>query len=203
MGRRYSAILKHLNIVHVGIDIDTPDDQVALKAKMSDAFIIATPTFMHEGHIEFFSTFNKPILCEKPICIGIPELAVRKNSLIQMVAQYKFLSPWDYYRDQADSYYDYWNSGKDGLVWDAIQIIGLAKGKISLANDSPIWRCKINHHTYQIQSMDSAYIAMIKKWTMGDNICGYDEFMEWHHKTLEFENNYEASQNCNTGKVLI
>lgn len=170
---------------------------------MSDAFIIASPTMAHEGHIEWFSQFKKPMLCEKPICVGIPELAIKNTNLIQMVCQYKYLSPYDFYRDNDTSYWDYWNSGRDGLVWDCIQVIGLAKNKITLENTSPKWRCKINNHTYQIQSMDFAYIEMIKKWLNKETICEYSEFMNWHQKTLEFENNYEASKNSNPGSKLI
>ena len=201
MGRRYAAVLKHLNIFSIGIDVDTSEKDIQLKSELADGFIIATPSMCHEGHAEYFSRFNKPMLIEKPLCIGIPEISIKNTNLINMVCNYRYMAPWDYYRDDDSTYYNYFNSGKDSLVFNCIQIIGLAKGAIRLDSSSAIWKCKINNHTYNIAGLDHSYIAMVKAWLNKEIICSYEEAQQWHHKALEFENTYAASENWNTGPL--
>lgn len=166
MGRRYGAILSYLGKEWVGVDAEHNRHFIKDAAKNSDGVIIATPTDTHASLIHLFIDCGKPLLCEKPITKDMGELErlaaeVRAHKTnLQMVHQYKELAQpsigW--------SYYNYWNHGKDGLIWDCIQIIALARSEISLQEDSPLWKCRINGKALNLADMDRAYIEMMKRW---------------------------------------
>jgi hypothetical protein len=173
MGRRYSAILKHLGVAFVGIDKDdtTPDFDF-------DGVILCTPTENHIDDILHFAEKKIPILCEKPISTDLERVlalcnhAREKNIQLRMVNQYEFLLNE---KEECAVLYNYYNHGKDGLAWDCINIIGLAKPNcgawecdgIQLRETSPIWTTIINGQILSLADMDKAYIAMLKHWLSG------------------------------------
>ena len=164
-------------------------------AKNSDGVIIATPTKTHIAFIERFIKHRKPILCEKPISTSIEALRdiladVRDSKTnLTMTMQYKILCKPT---ASGASYYNYYNTGKDGLVWDCIQIIGLSNGVVRIDNNSPIWTCSINGHVLSIADMDGAYVEYVRRWIKGP---GQDisEIKEVHEKTHEVEKCLEKS----------
>lgn len=169
MGRRYGAVLKFLGKDWVGVDAEHNKFYVRDVASKSDGIIIATPTDTHANLIHLCADLGKPILCEKPITKDIAEMrriaedVKRKKTNLTMVHQYK-----EIVRDRLPSigwtYYNYWNHGKDGLVWDCIQVIALGRSEITLQNDSPIWHCRINGKSIKIGDMDRAYVKMVDRW---------------------------------------
>jgi hypothetical protein len=163
MGRRYGAVLSFLGVRWEGIDIgETPK-------RPYDGVIIATPTANHIDDIQYYAT-DAAVLCEKPFAISLPpvkeicRMAKDKGWSLRMVNQYAYLDPA---QSSGESLYDYYNHGRDGLAWDCINIVGLARGKFSLGEVSPVWACMLNGHTLKIRDMDSAYIAMIHDWVSG------------------------------------
>lgn len=162
MGRRYSAILKHLGVEFIEFDVD--DWQHARTTVGIDGVIIVSPTEEHFKNLDQFSANKKiPILCEKPIT---KDLMVLKEILdwdlnLTMVNQYKYLTNGVI---SGVTYYDYYNTGKDGLEWDCINIIGLASDLPTINNKSPKWKCMINGVHLNSSAMDGAYVAMIKDW---------------------------------------
>ncbi len=62
------------------------------------------------------------------------------------------------------SFYNYFRHGNDGLAWDCLQIIGLARGAISLEECSPVWSCVINGRRVPLAAMDAAYIGYVQSW---------------------------------------
>ncbi len=100
-----------------------------------------------------------------------------------MVFQYGELIKFPHLRKGRDTEYNYFRSGKDGLVWDCLQIIALANDEISLRNDSPIWRCKINGTTLDLSDMDYAYHSFIKKWTKNGIDQNLSDLFKFHKKT--------------------
>ena len=195
MGRRYQAILRHLEQEYVCADFDTSLPYIDSMAKESDGVIIASPTKTHIEFIKRFIGYKKPILCVKPISTSIEALRdilmdVRDSGTnLTMTMQYKMLcnpvaSGW--------SYYNYYNTGKDGLIWDCTQIIGLSKGLVRLDNDSPVWKCCINGQTLSIADMDGAYVEYVKKWLRNPGQDLY-ELKEVHEKTHEVAKSCQKS----------
>lgn len=166
MGKRYQAILKYLKMPFYRCDL-------SVDAKMNDdvsGIIIATPTNTHPELVRSFLGYRKPILCEKPICKDVNQLktllrevAISKTPF-QMMYQYKNLVPKF---AKGPSSYDFFRHGNDGLIWDCLQIIGLAKGELELKETSPIWDCQINGHRIHAGQMDQAYITAVESWLHG------------------------------------
>jgi hypothetical protein len=165
MARRYIACLRYL-----GHEIDGHDKGDAFtlgKLKDASGVIICSPSDEHLTHIKQAIPSQLPILCEKPITRNFDELQTfEKNqhlnlSQLQMVNQYSFLEAGS---RGGLTEYDYFKSGADGLLWDCINIVGLARGKVRLANNSPVWDCAINGKQLSLADMDVAYLKMISSW---------------------------------------
>ncbi len=138
-----------------------------------DGVIIATPTFNHLSSIRRLAASGVPILCEKPISTDIREVLelcrdMEKAKIkLRMVNQYEYMT-----LDPAAAgftVYNYWNHGKDGLAFDCINILGLAKGEVNLGETSAVWTCAINGEVMSIADMDHAYIKMIRSWLGGEH----------------------------------
>lgn len=185
MGRRYQAILKNANIDMSGHDLG-----IVSKTRLEDAtgFIIATPTSTHISEIEKLLPYEKPILCEKPLT---RDLEVLDNFYqkhggdlyhLTMVNQYAYLNPQE---TEGKTLYNYWNTGKDGLYWDCINIIGLARKSVRLYNNSPVWHCTLNGRKLSIEKMDYAYMAMVKDWVR-QPLTNIDYAMNAHYKAVRY-----------------
>jgi hypothetical protein len=165
MGKRYSVIMDYIGIKYKSFDIDNIH---TLPNCVDDieSFIVATPTETHYQILMDIKKYNLPILCEKAITKDSNELStlLMMDAKLAMVNQYEFLVH-DYPLNRfAESHYNYFKSGSDGLVWDCINIIGLAINPPLLANNSPVWECMINGKILNIADMDFAYISMIEAW---------------------------------------
>ena len=165
MGRRYAMILEqYCECKALVVDVDTLETYLDLQS--CDGIIISTPTLRHVDDIIEYSKFGKPILCEKPIAksiLRLKSLLSRDDIDLSMMNQYAFLNKGD----NGHTEYNYFKTGGDGLMWDCINIIGLAKTSYDIKNDGLIWRCVLNGDTVSIADMDRAYIDNIKYWTMG------------------------------------
>lgn len=187
MGKRYQAILSHLGKSFCTADIETPNSEIMSYAKASDGIVLATPTGTHVDYIQSLAHLKRPILCEKPIAMNLTDLKtvreiVEKTNLnFSMTLQYKML---DFETSRGPSKYNYFRHGNDGLVWDCIQIIGLARGEVSLSESSPIWECILNNRVLNLSMMDRAYVDFVQEWLIspGQDI-GW--IMDMHYKTQE------------------
>lgn len=168
MGQRYQAILKyHLRKPFDCVDKELTGVKLLDRAQHYESFIVATPTETHAQIVSDLAIFGKPILCEKPVVKDAQEmdeliLTLRRHKTpFRMMYQYSLLA-----RENSigSSYYKYFRHGSDGLVWDCMQIIALARGQCELSEDSAIWMCKINGRKISIYDMDSAYIGYVHKW---------------------------------------
>ena len=189
MGKRYQSILEYLDVEHECFDIDADMDDIEAAVIESDGIIISTPTEAHVGYIRKFIDYKKPILCEKPITKNIlsirgllAEIHYCKCNFTMMMQYKELVDP----SDSGPSYYNYFRTGNDGLIWDAIQIIGLAKDDVRVSNDSPIWKCMINGRKLSLADMDLAYIKYVRRWLEkpGQSLT---EIRQIHEKTNEFE----------------
>jgi hypothetical protein len=168
MGRRYKAILNWMGEDYDTLDLN--DEPLALQKKLfhCDKVIIATPTDQHIYTIldivNARSQYHVDILCEKPVVrTGAHFLRLANlgwdNATLYCVNQYNYLPGVS--KKRGATFYDYWNTGKDGLHWDCFQLFALGYATPHLDNKSPVWKCSINGDPMNIQDMDSAYFSMI------------------------------------------
>lgn len=187
MGSRYGAILNHLGVSWQGADIETGAAGTEVLAKQADGIIIASPTGLHYEHLRTFASLKKPIFCEKPFTKNMNEMGeiceLYEGQSLTMALQYSELLEQGF---RGESFYNYFKHGVDGLVWDCIQIIGLAKGECALREDSPIWRCRINGQTLSQGHMDEAYVKNVQRW-LGGNRHDPSYLYDLHQKTSEYE----------------
>lgn len=188
MGKRYQAILKYLGEPFECWDkkLEVPD--VPLDGRYS-RIIIASPTESHASWVKWFQRYNKPILCEKPLSHDLGEVKEMLGyQLLTTMLQYSQLV---HSHSEEPSHYDYFRTGPDGLAWDCFQIIGLAKGKVTLKNESPIWDCKINGQRLDIAAMDGAYLSFVKGWLSGRIKQNPNDIYQMHVKTAEMAGELE------------
>lgn len=191
MGSRYSAILKYcFNIEPDGTDIDLEDDfdfYIIGDPKEADGIILASPTEFHLQDLAEYLNYGVPILCEKPLTTDLEKLEEfafkhsDKLHLIQMVNQYNFLTEKT---DEGETYYNYFKTGNDGIYWDCINLIGLAKKRPKLQNTSPLWECKINGRNLSSLDMDNAYVRMINDW-LKNPTSNFEYALDAHRKVVQ------------------
>jgi hypothetical protein len=190
MGKRYAAILRQLGVQYEGVDVaeSWPEWQVR-------QVIIATPTDTHYEMIckagELYPVAD--ILCEKPLSIydHEVELLEKYRDRLYVVNQYQYLLPICAPSGD-DTYYNYFKHGGDGLAYDCFQLFGVARGAVTLLEDSPVWLCKINGAQVSLADMDYAYVAMVQDF-LGpmDHCWNYDKALETTKKVEQWisENN--------------
>lgn len=194
MGKRYKAIFKFLNLEYCCADIHSTPDQILKMVSRANRIVIATPTETHKKYLYDFAMTGIPVLCEKPFSKNLEEVEkilnvyARANNPLEMVAQYKMLDG-----HTGDSYYNFYNHGKDGLVWDCIQIIGLARGEVEVSETSPVWYCKLNGKEIDLRDMDGAYVKFFSNW---NNFPwgSFQEIYQMHKKTVEYQNQWILNQ---------
>lgn len=186
MGKRYAAILNALKLEWSGIDLPQKAGELETAIGSATKIIVATPTPTHMEILRRIDKVKKvDVLCEKPVVTNEFDLeATRKlNINLFSVNQYQYL-PFIRERNHAagQTFYNYYNSGKDGIGWDHFQLFALAKGTIEIQTESPVWVCSINGIHCNIADMDRAYLEMVHdflggmQWVWGlDIICDVTE----------------------------
>ena len=192
MASRYRAILRMFGHETVSWDLDEKPDLGSV-----DRFIVCTPTPTHFDVLMEIIPLGKPVLCEKPVSTVPEELetigirAQLYDTPVQMVMQYIFL--WNPKSD-GPSHYDYFKHGPDGVPWDMMQCVAMARGEVSLGEESPIWDCVINGQRLNIAAMDFAYVEMIKHWLADPTDQPWEFIATAHRKVHE----YAAKENSNS-----
>ncbi len=194
MGKRYQAILKHLEIPFSGVDINHSEHYISEKCFAAEKIILCTPTENHFAYLKKLIPLGKPILCEKPISKSLKEMekifsAVESyKTPFSMTFQYTELVPAR--QDPDDSVYDYFRSGKDGVIWDCLQIIALAKGSFDVRSRSPVWTCRINGLKLNLSDMDWAYLNFVRKWTSGLVQQSPSDLFNIHEKVDKYDREF-------------
>jgi hypothetical protein len=220
MGRRYMAILRTLGVEHEGYDLGK---NMKIGPTQFTHFIIATPTDTHAEILEWLMT-ERPgrhrILVEKPVCKDpkqvekLADMADKGGHYVYMVNQYAFR--WHSGRGSGGgatlpksslTEYDYYQSGKDGLAWDCIQLLHMAEGEIRLANNSPVRKCTINGRIYDSAITDLLYVRMIRNflanrkrylWPIGELVLA--------HQVAAIYSDWDTNEECidrSAGEIRI
>lgn len=165
MANRYKAILNVLGIPHMGHDKhEIPKPGAISRAR---GVIICTPTTHHINDLKTYLATERPVLCEKPICHSVAELNQLEKAVGINITYLTMVNQYAYMTDDVshgDTFYDYFKSGPDGLYWDCLNVIGLAKGEIHLSTKSPVWNCQINGKKLSLSKVDYSYVEMLKDW---------------------------------------
>jgi hypothetical protein len=179
MGKRYKTILDFLGVENFVVEMGDSIHDTIKDARLLDGIIIATPTETHYKLIVEYSRLflSVPILCEKPLTMNkaeLTEIMSIKGLNLRMINQYeayfqdagecKVIRATDPHYARGLTYYNFFNSGKDGAFWDHISIIALSKSTPNIQYDSPIWECWINGKRISKEAMDEAYIWNIDNW---------------------------------------
>lgn len=190
MGQRYRALLENIGIDVVGIDSTLGTDLgfynlnkterskltgngfTPLKDIKYDKAIIATPTNTHYDEAVKLAILGKPFLCEKPVSknpadiddiIGTCKIT---NTDARMVCNWAFTCDdrkWN--AGGHEVFYDCYNTGRDGLHWDCIQLIYLAKNdRYKLNNKSPFFEATIDKQGITLQDIQWSYHRMLTAW---------------------------------------
>jgi hypothetical protein len=191
MGQRYQSILRYLGKEMALVDAEHNRHYIKQVATACKGIIIASPTDTHAEYIRHLMDLRIPILCEKPVVKSVDELKALLAELkaartpFRMMYQYQILAQTD---RLGRTHYNYFRHGNDGLAWDCIQILGLARGECHLAEDSPVWRCMINGKALSSAHMDAAYIAYVQKWLQYPN-QNPDEILQAHERASQAAEN--------------
>jgi hypothetical protein len=163
MGRRYQAILRHLGRRVCPLDVEARPAEVERLARHAEGIVLATPTGTHAAYCQLLEALAVPLLCEKPVTMDLPTLEVilRRPGPFAMMAQYAMLD------DPAASWetaYNFYQSGSDGLAWDCVTLLGLARGPVTLRAESPVWRCRLNGRALTLDAVGQAYVDFVASW---------------------------------------
>lgn len=195
MGRRYKAILEHIGIAYD--EFDAGDWGLARETVGITGVIITSPTDCHLENLKHFKGMDLPILCEKPLTKCKYELQeiLDLGLKLTMVNQYAYIDGVK--GEFKDTYYDYYNTGNDGIEWDCINIIGLAEKKPTINNRSPDWKCQINGEKLTLERVNTAYVVMINDWV--NNPTPNTEYIIEAHKKV-MDGFYVKGTDCNSSK---
>lgn len=190
MGRRYATIVgQHLGKEWVGID-------VGYEIPYMQDYIIATPTDTHIDLILDIKIVNKDatILCEKPITTNISDFERIPKEYwddIYMVNQYRYYPNLE--RDEiynGSTEYAFYHSGNDGVAWDCIQLIHLAKNnkRIRLSKSTAVWHARINGVALKKDFIDMCYVNMFEDFLHGSFNCMWNlhRAYEAHKDVMKF-----------------
>jgi hypothetical protein len=165
IGKRYTAVLKDLDIPYIGWDKATATNY--WQDLSFDKAIVATPTDTHFDICNKLIDLQKPFLCEKPLsknqneCDHLVRRAKTYGVKGAVVCNYKFVCPEEKIRSiEYDSYY----TGGDGFAWDLCQIIYLAfqnNARLHLRNKSPVWSMRINDEAVSLRDVHWSYVDML------------------------------------------
>jgi len=195
MGKRYQAILRHLKEEFVRCDkVDGTLPLVSARLLDYQGVIVCTPTDTHTSILNYLEAgeFNGRVLCEKPLTKSMPHLDYILNLKIDLTCMMQY-SVLDDPNAQGPSHYNYFRHGNDGLVWDCFQVIALARGKVAISEDSPVWSCRLNGKKLFLSDMDDAYVKFVKGWLLGSIKQSSSLLRDWHYKV----NHWKTNDECN------
>ena len=182
MGKRYCTILDYLGIPYQGIDFQNRFEEVENDV---GGIMIVTPTDLHYSTIVKYSKYNLPILCEKPISKDLNQLSFLLShcSELSMINQYRYF----YTQSKGLTVVENYNTGNDGLLWDCINLIGMANGDIELTKNSPVWNIELNGKRINRGHIDSAYVNNIRDWISGNLVESVRYIRNTHKKVKDYE----------------
>lgn len=189
IGKRYQAILHHLKMPYRVIDpIVTPESLNGITRA-----IISTPTNTHCEVASLCQERGIPFLCEKPLSKDLEELKKFKNfyTLGFVVNNYAFLRDFSKKKIKQIEY-DFFNTGRDGLLWDVCQMVYLSeihKSDLVVKRKSWTWKLFINSERIQYEEIEKSYVDMIDAFLKNrvDDLWSLEDGIEMSKLILKLE----------------
>lgn len=191
IGQRYKAILNYLKVPFFTYDVKT--DRRNVLYKEYSHLIVATPTYTH---LDIAQAIPKDVfaLIEKPIVTKEKDLLTLEKALhprIFQVNQYAYIPGIN---GDGETYYNFFRTGSDGILFDCITLIYLAKSIINLGNTSPFWQCKINGRDILYQSLEQSYVNMIKDFLgKREFLWNEENIIKAHKAVFDLASNYKKT----------
>lgn len=174
IGRRYHAILKKMNCEIDVYDLaQEKEDPERILRTNCDRAVIASPTETHMDYAYALASRGVPFLCEKPLSKSVDECRrlarkVRGNGVQSYVVNnYAYVVQMMNIRSVKRITYDYYHTGRDGIYWDACQLIYLDKD-VRLKSESPLWQVTINDVPVKYRWLEMSYIEMLQDFVSGE-----------------------------------
>lgn len=176
MGRRYAAILDYLEVSWIGTEhFQLHQHEVIQSRNMDDVYshiIIATPTDAHDMILRLLHGYKGRVLCEKPLCKNdlIDNGTAHKIPLtsywpehLYMVNNYAHITE-EFWKQRGLTSYHFYNTGNDGLLWDCLQLLVIARHGVEFGTKSPIWEVQINGTMVPHRAINMSYVSMIEEF---------------------------------------
>lgn len=212
MGRRYGACLNDLKQDFKIIDIETdPKERESILDHCNKAIICSST----RSHLELVNEMQQrgiTYLCEKPFVKYYPTEFDPGRGYI--VNNWSFvIDPW-----ANGIFYNFYNTGKDGLLWDVCQLITLScnlKASLEIQCSSPIWDVRFSERQapygrqIHYREIEMSYVQMLKAfieddvenlWTMETAL---DQIKQVQHISLEVGVAHEQSVIRGSGSIKI
>lgn len=166
IGRRYQACLNHLKVPFRVIEVG---DYIDVLEGITKA-IIATPTDTHISWCERLAKEKIPFLCEKPMSTKsseIKDLAMKYDPKAWVVNNWAFLMRnmhFNWAGPFNEIHYNFFNTGKDGLIWDVCQLIELAvlyDADLTVETSSYFWNVHIAGQPVHYSAIEYSYVQML------------------------------------------
>jgi len=177
IGTRYKTILEYLNkpfIIH-----DSPTEKFDYKmweGKLTRA-IVATPTEAHTECCLELIKWKIPFLCEKPLtkkadeAFFLQKKAEQQNVPAHIVCNYSFLlGVFNYPKLPKYISYDFFNTGKDGLIWDVCQLVYMAyslQATLRAEKKSYYWHFTLDDKDVMYRHIEESYLMMVRAFMNG------------------------------------
>jgi hypothetical protein len=206
MGRRYAACLKFLNEDFRIIDVDTSFEEREDILSHSNKAVICTATRTHLELASEMQTRGITYLVEKPFAKFYPSEFIPGNGFI--VNNWSFIAN-DHTKDIS---YNFYNTGKDGLLWDVCQLITCAfkyKSQLIIECSSPVWDVRVNGRMVAYREIEESYIWMLKAFINQDKLLlwpievGLDQIRQVNLVSLDVGVNHEQSVSFGTGSIIV
>lgn len=166
IGRRYQACLNHLKVPFRVLEAGESFEDLKGITKA----IIATPTDTHISWCERLAKENIPFLCEKPLSTKSSEIkelmkldpkawVVNNWAFLMRAMHFNWGGPFN------EIEYDFFNTGKDGLIWDVCQLIELAilyEAKLTVKTNSYFWNVHISRQPVHYSAIEASYPQMLE-----------------------------------------
>jgi hypothetical protein len=192
MGRRFSAIIRHLG--HDLLEYDPPAAPYMPDFKECDACIIATPVV---GHMPYLKTIMpvKPVLCEKPLSFDLAQVkaaasyAGKQGCAAYMVNNWAFVGHHREPMSEGSIVVNTWNTGTDG-DWDLIQPLYLVEdiSNFECVRKYPWLSVAINGVGYGRDDFDISYVEMVQAFLDGeyDKLWPVANMVTAHERVIEY-----------------
>ena len=185
MGRRYCAIIKWLGYEVIEKDIGVNEASNVFDLSFDKA-IIATPTNLHMEYCIDIGIRDRPFLCEKPVSKLLSDMKLLKTYSSGYMVN-NWLYACEHHRIN-NIEYNFYNTGKDGILWDLIQPIYIARNSVTINPAHPIFEVWADNQRITLDAICESYVDMVSDfvegvyenlWTMEDAYKATEKVLTW------------------------